>query len=172
MHIDLAVAPGCSSHLQTKLVCAAQPDGAEIGSVAQVIVASVGEQSGSPVTARGGRESWTIESGHRVGPDDCARYVVGVVLEAVERYRADVALAVRPVVGPRSGPGRARNKKCLVGRTGFEPVTSSVSGKFARILTWFLTSPSLDLAAGMWLGLSGRGWASLAVGPRMAPISG
>lgn len=110
MHIDLAVAPGCSSDLQTKLACAAQPDGTEIGSVAQVVVASVGEQSGSPVTARGGRES-----GHRVGPADGARYVVGVVLEAVERHWADVALALRPVVGPRSVPGRARNKKCLVG---------------------------------------------------------
>jgi hypothetical protein len=72
-------------------------------------VASVGEQSGSPITARGVRES-----GHRVGPDDGARYVVGVVLEAVERYWADVAIAVGPVVGPRSVPGRARNKKCLV----------------------------------------------------------
>jgi hypothetical protein len=51
-------------------------------------------QSGSPVTARGGRES-----GHRVGPDDGARYVVGVVLEAVERYWADVALAYRASAG-------------------------------------------------------------------------
>jgi hypothetical protein len=42
---------------------------------------------------------------------------------------AEVALAVGSVVKPRSVPGRAGNKKCLVGRTGFEPVTSSVSGK-------------------------------------------
>ena len=45
----------------------------------------------------------------------------------------------------------------LVGRTGFEPVTSSVSGKFTRILTWFLASVSIDLAADMWLDVSGCG---------------
>jgi hypothetical protein len=42
----------------------------------------------------------------------------------------------------------------LVGRTGFEPVTSSVSGKVTSILTWFLAPVSIDLAADMWLGVS------------------
>ena len=35
----------------------------------------------------------------------------------------------RAALGPRGVSSRAGNKKCLVGRTGFEPVTSSVSGK-------------------------------------------
>ena len=70
--------------------------------------------------------SQAIESARMTVPG----YVVGVTLEAVERFWADVALAV----GPRSVPGRARSKKCLVGRTGFEPVTSSVSGN--SIAVW------------------------------------
>jgi hypothetical protein len=45
----------------------------------------------------------------------------------------------------------------LVGRTRFELVTSSVSGKLTRVLTRFPTFTSLDLAASMWLGVSGRG---------------
>jgi hypothetical protein len=44
-----------------------------------------------------------------------------------------------------------------VGHTGFEPVTSSVSGKFTRILTWYLVSESIDLAADMRLGVSDCG---------------
>jgi len=48
-------------------------------------------------------------------------------------------------------------------------VTSSVSGKFIRILTWSLVSASLNLAAGMCLGVSGCGWTSLAVGPQIGP---
>jgi hypothetical protein len=45
----------------------------------------------------------------------------------------------------------------LVGRTGFEPVTFSVSGKITGILALPSMSFSAQLAAVMWLGESGRG---------------
>ena len=54
-------------------------------------------QSGSLVTVR--REP---RVGHRAGRNDSVRHVVGVVLDAVERYQAPVALVVGPVVGPQS----------------------------------------------------------------------
>ena len=49
-------------------------------------------QSGLLVTTRAGREP-----GHGVGPDDGARHVVGVMLEAVERYFLHEALPRVPM---------------------------------------------------------------------------
>ncbi len=43
----------------------------------------------------------------------------------------------------------------LVGRTGFEPVTSSVSGKISGILTCFSVPIQANLAAYMWLDMAG-----------------
>jgi len=66
------------------------------------------------------------------------------------------------------GPGIRKARSNYVGRTGFEPVTSSVSGKITRILIWFPASASIDLAADMWLDVSGvarRVW-------QMAPMIG
>ena len=64
-------------------------DGAEIGSVAQVVVAGLETQSGSLVTMRGGP---------RTGIEPAVMTVPGMSSEScwmrVERYRAAVALAV------------------------------------------------------------------------------
>ena len=65
------------------------PDGAEIGSVAQRVIADVGDEE-----RIAGYCAERTASRSRAGRNDSVRHVVGVVLDAVERYRAPVALAI------------------------------------------------------------------------------